>query len=137
MEKVKLTRVYTTNKDKQGNALMSRNNKPYTRMSIQCTQYGTQWLSGFQNQSNQNWKEGDEVEIIVKKDGQYMNFEVPKIEDKVNSQVGELSAKMDAMNSKLNAIWEVLKSNQPQVQKKGPETIEYPDEDINPESIPF
>lgn len=109
MEKVKLTKIYTTDKDKQGNALKSKKGFPYTRMSIKCEQYGDQWISGFQNEGNKEWKEGDEVEIIKTentKDGKtYLNFEVPKKDDKVVEMLSDILNKL----GKLNANVEYLK----------------------------
>lgn len=109
MEKIKLTKLYTTDKDKQGNALKSKKGFPYTRMSIKCKQYGDQWISGFQNEGNKDWKEGDEVEIIKTentKDGKtYLNFEVPKKDDKVVEMLSDILNKL----GKLNANVEYLK----------------------------
>jgi hypothetical protein len=60
----------------------SKTGKPFTSLSIKATQYGEQFIGGFGNKSNENWKEGDEVEVLdVKKDptGKYLNFEMPKL----------------------------------------------------------
>jgi len=134
MEKVKLTKIYTTDKDKQGNPLKSKKGFPYTRMSIKCEQFGDQWLSGFQNEGNKGWKEGDEVEITKTentKDGKtYLNFEVPKKDDKVVEMLSEILIKIGTINAKLD----VLYGNAKGTPKVDPD---YPDEDINPEEIPF
>lgn len=109
MEKIKITKIYTTDKDKLGNPLKSKKGFPYTRMSIKCEQFGDQWLSGFQNADNKEWKEGDEVEIIKtenSKDGKiYLNFETPKKDNKVIEMLSELLIKV----GKLNANVEYLK----------------------------
>ncbi len=139
MEKIKLTKIYTTDKDKQGNALKSKKGYPYTRMSIKAEQYGEVWISGFQNEGNKNWREGDEVEVKITKskgsDGkEYTNFEVPKAEEKINDTVAQLIIKMDAINAKLNAIWEVMKS---QASATTVAPSDYPTEEIDADSIPF
>jgi len=102
MEKVILTKVYSSNKDKNGNELVNRNGKPYTRMSIKTQQHGDTWLSGFQNRTNENWKQGDEVEIIVTQNGQYTNFETPKTEDMLAMRVKDLEIRVDRLEEKLN-----------------------------------
>lgn len=135
MEIITLTKIFATNKDKQGNILMSKNNKPYTRMSIKCSEHGDKWISGFQNQQNQNWKEGDRVEVIIKENGQYLNFDVPKKEDKINETVTEVLNKLGTIDAKLNAIYEILRGSAIQEEKVG--TSDYPTEDITPEDIPF
>jgi hypothetical protein len=132
METVTLTKVFTTNKDKQGNQLMSKNNKPYTRMSIKCSEYGDKWVSGFQNQQNQAWKEGDKVEVIIKKNGEYLNFDVPKKEDKINEGMAEVLKKLGTIDAKLNAIYSIIR---PETEKVADPN--YPAEEINPNDIPF
>lgn len=138
METITLTKVFTTNKDKQGNILMSKNNKPYTRMSIKCSEHGDKWISGFQGQSNGGWKEGDRVEVIIKQNGQYLNFDVPKKEDKINESMGEVLKKLGTIDAKLNAIYAVVRGEVGETTKVAdPDAIEYPEEEINPEDIPF
>lgn len=76
--KIKLTKVTVQDKDKNGKPYISKTGKPYTRMSIQCQEYGMKWLSGFLNKSNEYWKEGDIVDVTVDevfRDGKvYLNF---------------------------------------------------------------
>jgi len=75
--KITLTKIFTTDKDKEGKPLVNRNGKEYTRMSIKTQEHGDSWLSGFLNNTNANWKEGDTVEVEVEKagdKGQYLNF---------------------------------------------------------------
>lgn len=132
LTKVHITRVYTTNKDKQGNPLMGSKGA-YTRLSIQTQEHGATWISGFQNQSNANWKEGDEVEIIIKQNGQYLNFETPKKDDKLMIEISKGLNKLGVIESKINAIWDVLKKQYGAVETPS----DYPNEDITPDDIPF
>lgn len=77
MEKVTLTRVFATDKKKDGTPLMSKKGKPYTRMGIQCKEHGEKWISGFKNADNSEWKEGDVVELTLVQNGEFLNFELP------------------------------------------------------------
>ena len=94
MEKVKLTRVFTTDKNKDGSPLMGRNGKPYTRLAIKCEEHGDKWLSGFQGSRNASWKEGDTVDIIVEQKGEYLNFRMPKKEDELEIRIKKLEDKV-------------------------------------------
>lgn len=132
METITLTKIYTTNKDKAGNQLMSKNNKPYTRMSIKCSEHGDKLISGFQNQQNQNWKEGDKVEVIIKENGQYLNFETPKKDDRVIEMLSEILTKIGTMNAKMDVIYGIIKPET----KKVIDT-NYPDIDIKLEDMPY
>lgn len=85
---VKLTKVSRKTTDKEGNPLKTRDGRPYTRLSIQTQEHGAKWLSGFNNAQTANWKEGDSVEMEVTEKGEYLNFSVPKKEDK-NAEILE------------------------------------------------
>lgn len=104
METYKLTKVFTTNKDKNGNELKSKDGRPYTRMSIKTAQYGDKWLSGFQNKVNANWKEGDEVQMIVKQNGEYLNFETPKKDDELNEKLEKILNGITGINLRLASL---------------------------------
>jgi len=124
MNQVTLTKIYTTDKDKQGNLLKSKTGNPYTRLSIQTKEYGDKWISGFQNKSNQNWKEGDKVEIVIKENGQYLNFETPNKEDVLMAMVQELNTRLRKVEDKVFPP------------KIGNTDIDYPENEF-PDDIPF
>lgn len=153
MQQVKLTKIYTTDKDKQGNPLLSTKGRPYTRMSIKTNEYGEKWISGFQGKENSNWKEGDTVEVIIKKTErggtEYLNFEVPKQEDKTKDELVKISLQLSGIkllvqqiadtvgvNNKIQAV--NLPTHAGIMQPANlPSSVNYPEEDINPEDIPF
>lgn len=99
--KITLTRVFSTDKNKDGTPLMSKLGKPYSKMSIKCVEHGDKWLSGFKGRENENWKEGDQVDVIVKQNGDFLNYDVPKAEDKLAMRVSALE--VDVMQLK-NAL---------------------------------
>jgi hypothetical protein len=96
--KITLTKVFTTDKKKDGTPLISKAGKPYSSMSIKCVEHGEKWLSGFKGKENEFWKEGDQVDVIIKPNGEYLNYEVPKAEDKLAMRVSALE--VDVMQLK-------------------------------------
>ena len=90
IKKLRLTRVFRNTKDKDGKDLINKNNKPYERVSIKTEEYNDKWLSGFGNDNNKEWKEGDEVTLEVVEKGQYLNFSPVKMEDRLMEMVQEL-----------------------------------------------
>lgn len=95
MNKITITRVFTSDKSKEGVPFKTKDGKPYTKLALKCVEYGESWLSGFQNARNANWKEGDTVEVLITtqtgKDGKtYYNFSVPKTEDLLADRVSKL-----------------------------------------------
>lgn len=99
--KVHLTKVYASDKDKNGNPLVSKTGKPYTKLAIKCVEHGDKWLSGFQNSTNKGWAEGNEVDIIVKPNGEYLNFDTPKAEDMLSARVSALEVEVLALRNAL------------------------------------
>ena len=97
--KVHLTKVYIASQSKDGVPFLSGPNsktpgKPYSKISIKCTEHGDKYIGGFVNKDNENWKEGDTVDIIVKQNGEYLNFETPKAEDKLAMRVAALEVEV-------------------------------------------
>lgn len=136
---VTLTKIYTTNKDKQGNELKSKKGVPYTRMSIKTKEHGEDWISGFQNTENREWKEGDTVEVIIEeKAGNngviYKNFSVPKKQDKTDEALEKIFAKLTSINLDVQIILEALGKSRPTNDTWG--TLNSPNAKNNP-NIPF
>jgi len=104
--KVTITKIFTTDKDKQGNPLKSKKGAPYTRMSIKTAEHGDKWVSGFQNADNKGWKEGDTVEVNIKENGEYLNFETPKKEDEVMAELLKIKTMMARMGLDIQIIKE-------------------------------
>lgn len=128
-----LTKVYRTDKDKNGNPLMSKAGKPYTRMSIKCQEHGDKWLSGFSSGWNQNWKEGDTVEIEVKQNGQYLNFEKSDPVVGLSLDVAGLKIRM----AKLEAAVEDMNRSKSHERIENPFTNDPQPEEIDAADIPF
>lgn len=100
MEKITLTKVFRTDKDKQGNPLKSSKGVPYTRLNVKSQEHGDKYISGFGNKENANWKEGDTVEVIIKQNGEYLNFEMPK----ATGDIGELTEKVKKLQSQVTSL---------------------------------
>ena len=85
--KIKISKLYKSNKDKQGNPLKTKDGRPYTRIAIQTPAYGSKWISGFMGSWNFDWQAGDEVDIDIEESGQYLNFKRPdpikKLEERI------------------------------------------------------
>jgi len=116
--KVTITKIF--DKEAQGK------NGVYTRRAIKTKEYGEQWLSGFKNKGNEYWKEGDVVEIEIEKynkDGkEYLNFKP--------------LSRLDLMEKRIIAL-EIAVARMGNNQHTKMDTIEYPQDDINPDDIPF
>ncbi len=103
-EKVTIGRISHLDKDRDGNKLVNKQGKPYTRCLLDTTD--GRKLSGFGSQATSNWGEGTEVDIeitTVEKDGKtYYNFSVPKKGD----------VDMTDVHQKLDEILSILKKKE-------------------------
>lgn len=129
----KLTFVKRTDTDAKGDALVSKQGKPYTRLSIKVESKGERYISGFGNQGNADWKVGDEVDITItesdakdKTGKPYLNFSQPKKEDKIDDKLELILNKLTGIQLSLGALTDKL------VPKKDPK---YPVND-SPEPFP-
>lgn len=133
IEKLHLTRVYRNDNDKNGQPLVGRNGKPYSKIAIKTVEYGDQWINGFGNRDNEKWNDGDEVFGKVVKNGTYLNLE----------RVSELEQVMEKLVVIENKLDMALKGNsKPEPDYLTDEmTKKYKSGDIEPvindEDIPF
>lgn len=97
--------------NKEGQPYLDRQQRPYSRVSIQTEQHGKRWLSGFAYQDSPflGWRIGDEVEIEIEEKGQYLNFWLPK-----PASGGALplnfTTRFSAIEQKVNEIHQMLSS---------------------------
>ena len=98
--KYKLTKVFTTEKDKEGNPLKTKDGRPYTRMALKVEEYGDKWISGFMNPSNKFFKEGQQVEINIEQKGEYLNFSMPNVWDAIKELRQKVKVLEDMMVGK-------------------------------------
>src|SRR3990167_6745499 len=92
IDKVKLTKVYINDKDKNGKLLIGKSGIPYRKIAIQTDKHAG-YLSHLifnQDDPTLQWKEGIEVEIIVWQEGDYKNFKLPTRLDRLEIRVNEL-----------------------------------------------
>lgn len=92
-QKVKITKVFKSDKGKDGKAFVSKNGKPFWKVGILTDRTGEEWYStvSFRNDSAEmNLKEGDEVAVIFETNGQYKNFKIPSRLDLLELRVQAL-----------------------------------------------
>jgi hypothetical protein len=101
---VTITRITKFDKDRNGIPLSTKTGKRYTSLRFQCNEYGSRWVSGFENHDNKDWKEGDTVDVNIEEKGDYLNFSMPKKENRNIVANPELTRKLDEIITKLNVL---------------------------------
>lgn len=109
IRKVKLTKVFQSNKDREGNPLTGQFG-PYYKIGLQTAEYPTKYINGF-NKTELPWKAGDEVEIDIIEKGEYLNFKVPKKDDLAVAGVQELEERVKKLEDLLKTGLAQLKSD--------------------------
>lgn len=92
----------TTKKD--GTPLVTKDGRPYAMLSIKTEQHGDKWLSGFEGTISKNWKVGDTVEFNVVPNGEYLNFEVPKLEDALKADIQGISKELKELTKRVTDL---------------------------------
>ena len=129
-QKLTITSITRYSNDKEGKPLVTKDNRPYTRLVLKAKEYGDKVLSGFDSYQTKTLKEGDTIEAEVTQNGEYLNFRLPNKEDRLFKQMEEISGKLVKMNNGIQQILTHLQPAQPKV-----EEVPYP-EDIEGE-VPF
>ncbi len=99
---VKIVRVSHLSNDKNGNPLIAKNGRPYTRCLIDLED--GRKASGFGSALTKTWKDGDTVDIELEQSGQYWNFSVKKVD--LESRVAKLEEAVFG-NGKVPAVTSV------------------------------
>ena len=127
METIKITQISRFTNDKQGNPLQTKDGRPYTRVNLKTDKYGDKWLSGFGNQTNADWKQGDEVEIIVKQNGEYLNFDTPKKEDNLLKEINSMAFAIHGLQADMRKVLGLLQGAKEEEEPPMPEVDEDSD----------
>lgn len=143
---VKLTLTFVKREEKTS----ANSGKKYISLSLKAKEYNEQFLSGFGNKANENWKEGDVVEVAevkeVSKNGKiYYNFEMPKsfgsnqeimkaLEDIKNTLTKIKLDQAQGMKEIYEAITTGKKTTYPEMVKE-PNFDHTADEDLGLESL--
>lgn len=94
--KLKLTRVSSKNKKKDGSILTGKYGE-YYRVGIQTEEYGDQWLNGFSNREPE-YGVGDVIEAIVTteewKGKEQLKFKLARQEDKDKAEIERLKQEL-------------------------------------------
>ena len=97
--------------------MTSKAGKKYQSVGIQTNEHGEKWINGFGNDETDCWNENDTVYIDVKENGDYLNFEIAKADDKTNDEGGNTDVNNEIMEAirktyqKLVDIEELIKNN--------------------------
>lgn len=138
----KLTYVNSTTTDKEGNSLKTKAGKPYTRLSLKVESKGDRYVSGFGNTENKDWKVGDEVDIVItesttqdKNGNPYLNFSMPKKEDKVDEKLEMILNKLTGLIISVETIKEAVRPKKPSTYPT--QSNETAFDDVPSEDVPF
>lgn len=110
---------------------ISQAGKPFTSMSIKTQEHGDKWLGGFLSEGNKDWVVGDTVDIEISTKGDYLNYSLPKSENKPSQSPESIARLTNLIEFKVLPALQTLLERTP---KKG---IDYPQDEINPEDTPF
>ena len=102
LEKIKIKDIVHYNTDRNGYPYVTKDGRKYTRCVI--TTDDDRIISGFGDKFTRRLKKGDEVELEITKDGEYLNFRVPK----VNMYPLSLEKRIKALEEKVEELYKII-----------------------------
>lgn len=109
MEKITYIKIDDT--DREGNALVGKNGRPYSRQTLKVVSKEGRFISGFLNESTKGFKVGDEVDIVImesdkldKNGNPYLNWSLVKKEDKTDAKLEQILNKLTGISLDLLRI---------------------------------
>ena len=109
MDKITINTISVSHTNKEGQAFLDKNQRPFKRVAIK-TEDGRNMscVPVYEGNPILNWKSGEEREVIVTQNGKYINFDIPK---KIEGNAGPAIAKtLENINQKLDEILAILES---------------------------
>lgn len=107
---ITITKVIKRSTDKDGKLYISKEGKPYSRASIQCVEYATEWLGGFWSAA---LVEGAKVEAEVSEreyNGKiYKDFRLPKKEAVLDQKYEKLANDVTGLSLRVAKLEEQMR----------------------------
>lgn len=124
--KITVQKIYISDKKRDGSPLVSKQGKPYKKISIKTAEYPDKWLSGFYSDDMRDWSEGDTKDVIVEQNGDFLNFKLPTKTDGLEERVRILEGQIKVLQAFIKG--------QDEASQMPPEDVP---EEIQVEDIPF
>lgn len=121
MEKLTVTKVFISDKNKEGVEFKSKKGEKFWKVGVKFDKWPEEWFSCLvfkEDDYAMKLKEGDERLFVIER-GEYNNFKLP--------------TRLDVLESRIEALERATRP----VQKIGESILNQAEEDINPEDIPF
>jgi len=131
-----IKKIIRKDRNKEGQPYVNKKGKPFTLISLQVEELPDEWISGFANDYNAEWKDGDKIDISIteKKVGDrlFKNFK----------NLVQRSSRLDRIEEDIRKIKEVVFSDttsksQGGISSYSTETSSKPEDDISSEEVPF
>lgn len=95
-----ITSIFVNDKNKEGQLLKTKDGKPFKKIAIKVAkdevnpqEYDNQYLSCLVFRDDEvclGWQAGDEIDILIDKNGSYFNFKVPSRLDRLETRIKAL-----------------------------------------------
>jgi hypothetical protein len=149
IEKVTITKVYASDKSKDGKPFINRfNKKPQVRVGIMVDKHENEWWSNFCDPDSKEAqvKEGDEMNLVLwETETGFKNWKLPSKTDLLEARVDALEfAVRKYMSQNVTSagtrVPDFTPNTPEQAKEFGKKMVEYEDDgldQIKPEDIPF
>ncbi len=99
--KIKITKIYRSDKNKKGEPFINKYGNAYQRIAIQTDKHDDKWVGGFGDDTTGKWDIGDEVNIDIEKDGDWLNFKIAK---EISNDLADLMDRVTLLEREVKSL---------------------------------
>ena len=108
LKTVTLTKVSVSDKNKNGQTLITKKSKPFFKVGILTNEYGDQWINGLVFGERPTWGEKDKVELLIGKETyngvEKLAFEVPRKDDIQGDKIDKFDIRLRFLEERLKHL---------------------------------
>ena len=124
IENLTITKIFINHESKDKKPFITDKGKKFWKIAIQVDEdYKGEYLTSLifnEDDERFNWQVGQQISVIVERNGQYFNFSIP--------------TRLDRLEIRVNELEELIRTPDERTIK---EPHEYPEDDTKVEDIPF
>jgi len=123
-----IEKPYISDKNKAGEEFKTQRGKKYWKIAMKTDLYKNEWLTGFIWENTDpmfNLKSGDQLSVIIERNGNYLNFRIPR-------KMDYLEMRLENLENELKELKELITTPDERIVKN-----EAPDMSEDISNVPF
>ena len=125
METVRIKSIFVNEANKDGQPYVDKRGNKYKRVKLVLEDGRSPSALAYGSEAFLSWKSGDEVEVVIEQNGDFLNFSLPEETDMLEERLKVLEDWKGKVGPFLNIVNEIMKE----------QINDYKDEKLSKESL--